>query len=251
MLKSIPIFLTFFCVSAQLRETNEALPLSPVQIKQSFDNVMTDEYINILAKDFAIKAAEHFVKELGNQKTAMSSKLSQISRSPIAEVSMGALQNQQKPLQQAEPEDQALPLAQEQGLSQVQEQALSQAQEQPTAEAIAQAQIQAKQNAKVVKRVLKKAKEKQKPASEVQAEFEEKGEEVEEPPIKPTKNQNGNNIMLDSDEALNLLKEPEPDGDHLDSQSGELSKEAARERIPVVQVMKINGAYYRRLLGLI
>ncbi|PZC78250.1 hypothetical protein B5X24_HaOG202322 [Helicoverpa armigera] len=250
MLKSIPIFLTFFCVSAQLRETNEALPLSPVQIKQSFDNVMTDEYINVLAKDFAIKAAEHFVKELGNQKTAMSSKLSQISRSPIAGVPMGALQNQQTTLQQAEPEDQALPLAQEQALSQVQEQALSQAQEQPTAEAIAQAHIQAKLNAKV-KKVLKKTKEKQKAAAEIQAEFEEKGEEVEEPPIKLTKNQSGNNVMLDSDEALHLLKEPEPDGDHLDSQSGELSKEAARERIPVVQVMKINGAYYRRLLGLI
>ncbi|CAG4966626.1 unnamed protein product [Parnassius apollo] len=52
---------------------------------------------------------------------------------------------------------------------------------------------------------------------------------------------------------LQLLKKPSPDGDNLDSETG-ISKEQTdddKEQIPVIGVMKINGVYYRRLLGLL
>ncbi|CAK1604583.1 unnamed protein product [Parnassius mnemosyne] len=52
---------------------------------------------------------------------------------------------------------------------------------------------------------------------------------------------------------LQLLKEPSPDGDNLDLAT-EISKEQtedAQKQIPVIGIMKINGVYYRRLLGLL
>uniref|UniRef100_A0A2A4JKG8 Uncharacterized protein n=1 Tax=Heliothis virescens TaxID=7102 RepID=A0A2A4JKG8_HELVI len=213
-----------------MRENNEALSITPEQIRHSFADVMTDEYINLLAKNFATKAAAHFVKEMSNQKVALDSQLRQRLRSPLKGAVMKNIQNELTTLQNAQPAAQTL----------------SQAQEEAKA-----AEIEGQVEAQVKKQAKEKVKEKTKAATQLQTEVEEKGEEVEEHPSKPTENQNTNNEMLDSDEALHLLREPEPDGDHLDSQSGELSKEAARERIPVIQVMKINGAYYRRLLGLI
>ncbi|XP_013177808.1 PREDICTED: uncharacterized protein LOC106125247 [Papilio xuthus] len=64
--------------------------------------------------------------------------------------------------------------------------------------------------------------------------------------------------IMDNEEALKLLKRPSPDGDNLDELNKEsllLSKEQEdikqKKKIPVIGLMKINGVYYRRFLGVI
>lgn len=64
--------------------------------------------------------------------------------------------------------------------------------------------------------------------------------------------------IMDNEEALKLLKRPSPDGDNLDEHNKEsllLSKEQEdvkqKKKIPVIGLMKINGIYYRRDLGVL
>lgn len=80
MLEIIYVLFMLSCVAAQTLETNKqaaALPqLSPEQIRHTFDNVMSDDYIKNLAKDFASKAAQHFMQEMNYQKEALANKLS-------------------------------------------------------------------------------------------------------------------------------------------------------------------------------
>ncbi|RVE50537.1 hypothetical protein evm_004764 [Chilo suppressalis] len=74
-------------------------------------------------------------------------------------------------------------------------------------------------------------------------------EQIYRPPDKITRNHD----TLDDDESLLLLEAPFADGDNLDRISV-LSNEDTNEAnapIPVVSLMKINGVYYRRLLGVL
>ncbi|KAG6438715.1 uncharacterized protein LOC115454370 [Manduca sexta] len=61
--------------------------------------------------------------------------------------------------------------------------------------------------------------------------------------------------LLNEPEVQTLLKDPLPDGDNLDillDHSDEASKVMKKKKkIPVIELRKINGIYYRRLLGLI
>ncbi|XP_050676119.1 uncharacterized protein LOC126973031 [Leptidea sinapis] len=61
-------------------------------------------------------------------------------------------------------------------------------------------------------------------------------------------------ITLNEEEALTLLEKPSPDGDNLNiNTSFEVSKEEGKSKknIPVYSLMKVNGKYVRRFLGLI
>ncbi|XP_028177845.1 uncharacterized protein LOC114365462 [Ostrinia furnacalis] len=62
--------------------------------------------------------------------------------------------------------------------------------------------------------------------------------------------------ILDEEEAMALLQDPSPDGDNLEKESPYLSNEEisgkdSKRDIPVIGVMKINGVYFRRLLGVL
>lgn len=76
-----PIFFILCCITAQMLQTKKpVLQLTSEQIKDTFDNVLSDDYIKKLAQDFASKAAEHFVIEMKNQKNALAEKFGQIYR---------------------------------------------------------------------------------------------------------------------------------------------------------------------------
>ncbi|CAB3242853.1 unnamed protein product [Arctia plantaginis] len=182
MLPHLLILLMFCRVSKQLsvRDQEEyLLKLTPEQVRQAFDNVITDEYIKELAKEFAARAATHFMKEITNHKNLLLSQL-KLKRSAHSEY-------------------------------------------------LNTAQVKNTEEANVVETVKQEA--------DQTTDSESKEED------KPTKSE------LDDMEALKLLEDPAPDGDNLDT-SGELSDDE-KNKIPVIQLTKINGIYYRRLLGMI
>ncbi|XP_075971181.1 uncharacterized protein LOC142973397 [Anticarsia gemmatalis] len=170
MIGKIILILIFSKLSNQEKNKQFLLKLTPEQVMQTFDGVMSDDYIKILAKDFAAKAAAHFMNEIRNQKKAMVEKLNS---------------------ERASERYKSLP--------------------EETQDKVAQLVAAANQAA---------------------------NEAVNE----------AAKSELDEGEALRLLQAPSPDGDHLDS-SGEFSDE--KKKIPVIQLTKINGIYYRRLLGMI
>ncbi|CAK1552793.1 unnamed protein product [Leptosia nina] len=58
--------------------------------------------------------------------------------------------------------------------------------------------------------------------------------------------------VLDEEKAFELLEKPSPDGDNLDYEPLDLTKEEEpKQSIPVYGLMKVNGKYVRRLLGLL
>ncbi|XP_053603149.1 uncharacterized protein LOC128671053 [Plodia interpunctella] len=64
-----------------------------------------------------------------------------------------------------------------------------------------------------------------------------------------------NTSIIDVKQAMTLLKAPSPDGDNLDMVSPNLSDDeetkAKKKGTQVIQLMKVNGKYYRRLLGVV
>ncbi|CAF4904682.1 unnamed protein product [Pieris macdunnoughi] len=63
------------------------------------------------------------------------------------------------------------------------------------------------------------------------------------------------NVVLDEEKALELLEKPSPDGDNLDFEQLDSTKEddvsANTKPIPVYSLMKVNGKYVRRFLGML
>ncbi|XP_045488365.1 uncharacterized protein LOC123690013 [Pieris rapae] len=61
--------------------------------------------------------------------------------------------------------------------------------------------------------------------------------------------------ILDEEKALELLEKPSPDGDNLDFEQLDSTKEdemsSKSKSIPVYSLMKVNGKYVRRFLGLL
>ncbi|XP_045524448.1 uncharacterized protein LOC123714283 [Pieris brassicae] len=61
--------------------------------------------------------------------------------------------------------------------------------------------------------------------------------------------------VLDEEKALELLEKPSPDGDNLDFEQLDSTKEDEEstnaKSIPVFSLMKVNGKYVRRFLGLL
>lgn len=77
----LPRILSCFIFFYLLKQSHQAkkpflLKLTPEQVMQTFDNVMSDDYIKELAKSFAAKAAAHFMNEIRNQKESLAAKLS-------------------------------------------------------------------------------------------------------------------------------------------------------------------------------
>ncbi|XP_022816708.1 uncharacterized protein LOC111349722 [Spodoptera litura] len=211
MLKKILILFSFCCAVAQMIPTTKPilLKLTPEQIRNTFDNIMSDDYIGVLAKEFAAQAAKHFVKEMKEQRNVIIGRINESYGNQVMDYSSS---NQEHEQNTSEKPQTINVLAQNQASSAGKE------------------QLQALQ--------------------ESQKEEYESSEET--PQTQDDKNQNNEvkNVM-DSREALKLLNDPSPDGDHLDSRSVETLSGESRDKIPVIEVMKINGAYYRRLLGLI
>ncbi|KAF9807341.1 hypothetical protein SFRURICE_007056 [Spodoptera frugiperda] len=211
MLKNILILFSFCCAAVHMVPTSKPilLQLTLEQIRNTFDNIMTDDYIDTLAKQFAAKAAKYFTKEMKKQRSAIIGKIHESYGSPNVDSTSSNQENKQKTLENSQ---------------------------------------------KVHATALKQGPSKQK--GQLQEAKEPLKEEYESnensPQTQDDKDKNEEDkILMDSREAFNLLREPSPDGDHLDSRSGEMLSGETRDKIPVIEVMKINGSYFRRLLGLI
>lgn len=69
-----------------------------------------------------------------------------------------------------------------------------------------------------------------------------------------TNEENVQKAVLAEEIALKLLEKPSPDGDNLDFEQLDSSKEITSEvtkSVPVYGLMKVNGKYVRRFLGLL
>lgn len=78
MLGCLLILLMFCGLSKQSDVTDQEeylLKLTPEQVRQAFDNVLNEDYIKDLAKQFATRAAAHFMKEITNHKNLLLSQL--------------------------------------------------------------------------------------------------------------------------------------------------------------------------------
>ncbi|XP_052750504.1 uncharacterized protein LOC128200603 [Galleria mellonella] len=72
--------------------------------------------------------------------------------------------------------------------------------------------------------------------------------------IKEIKENSAELTVLNEQQAMTLLNDPSPDGDNLETDDTNLSEDEAKKvkaRIPVFGMLKINGIYYRRFLGLL